>query len=313
MNAIITGGAGFIGSNFCCLKKNKFNKIIIIDCLNYSGNIKNLENIVDNEKIQFIEKNIVDVDFEQLFDKYNIDLIIHFAGQTHVDQSYKNLNSFIEDNICATCHILESLRKYEKKVKLIHFSTDEVYGPSYNNDYFNENSNLNPTNPYSASKASVEMFINSYKLSFHLDVIILRCNNAYGIKQHPEKVIPSFINKSINNETLLIHGSGDQIRDFIHVKDISNAVMLLINKGIYGEIYNIGNVNPIKIKDLASNIIKLVKSGNIKHIQDRPFNDNRYYVDCSKLKKLGWTIETNFEEEINEIIHWHKQNPNYWD
>ena len=312
MNLIITGAAGFIGSNFCCQFYKKFKKIIIIDCLNYSGNIRNIETILDDKKVIFIQKDILDVNFIDLYNDHNIDTIIHFAAQTHVDNSYNNLNSFISDNINVTCHILESIRNYNRKIKLIHFSTDEVYGPSYKDEIFTENSRFNPTNPYSASKVAAEMFINSYKISFNLDVIILRCNNAYGIKQHLEKVIPAFINKALNDEPLTIHGSGKQIRDFIHTSDISNAIMMLLEKGVSGEIYNISNANPLTIINLAKLIIKHIGKGEIKHIRDRPFNDYRYRVNSTKLQNLGWKIQTNFEDELLKIIEWHKDNPNYW-
>jgi len=312
MNLIITGAAGFIGSNFCCQFYKKFKKIIIIDCLNYSGNIRNIENIINKENVIFIQKNILDVNFIDLYNQHNIDTIIHFAAQTHVDNSYKKIRSFISDNINVTCHILESIRNYNRKVKLLHFSTDEVYGPSHKDQIFTENSKFNPTNPYSASKVAAEMFINSYKISFNLDIIIVRCNNAYGIKQHLEKVIPAFINKALNDKQLTIHGSGEQIRDFIHTSDINDAIMVLLEKGVSGEIYNISNVNPLKIINLAKLIIKHIGKGKIKHIKDRPFNDYRYRVNSTKLQNLGWNIKTNFEDELLKIIEWYKQNPHYW-
>lgn len=312
MNLLITGGSGFIGSNFCNDKYNLFNKIVIIDNLNYCSNIKNIELLLNKPNVFFIKKDILDIDLIELYKLYDINLITHFAAQTHVDNSYNNITDFIKDNISATCHILESLRNFDKKIRLIHFSTDEIYGPSEDRA-FTETSPFNPSNPYAASKASAEMFVNSYKLSFKLNIIIVRCNNAYGIKQYLEKVIPSFIIKALENKPLLIHGFGNQERDFIHTKDINNALMIIIKNGIDGEIYNISHHNPISILKLSKLIIQKTKSNSkIQFIKDRPFNDTRYYVDSNKLKNLGWSVKTDFFTELDHIVEWYQINKNWW-
>jgi dTDP-glucose 4,6-dehydratase len=301
MNVLITGGCGFIGSNFCIETYKNFNKMIILDSLNYCGNKNNIAEII--EKVIFINKDIVNTNFTELFEKYSIDLIINFAAQTHVDNSYHHLNRFVKDNILTVNVILESVRFYtQKKIKIIHFSTDEIYGESKNTNEFYETSNFNPTNPYSASKASAEMIINSYKISFNMDVLIIRCNNVFGKNQFFEKVIPSFIHKALNNEMLTIHGTNEKVRDFIHTDDVNKAILILIEKGNFNEIYNIGIKNPIKIMDLANYIITKIGGGYIKIIEDRPFNDYRYNINFDKLKTLGWEPNSNFYKKLDEII-----------
>lgn len=312
LNLLVTGGCGFIGSNFCNFIYKYVNKIIIIDKLSYASNEKNIEEILKYKNVIFINDDIIKHDFENTFNKYNINYIIHFAAQTHVDNSYNSFDEFIKDNIIATQILLDHINKYNKKITLLHFSTDEIYGPSFNDDFFNENSNFNPTNPYSASKAACEMIVNTYKYSYNMPIIITRCNNVYGKYQFNEKVIPCFIIKALNDEELPIQGDGTKIRDFIHVQDVINAIIIIIETNKIGEIYNIGNHNPIKIIDLANMIIEKIGKGKIKFVKDRPFNDNRYYVDCNKLEKLGWKTIMNFDNSLNEIIEWHKNNYDYW-
>lgn len=308
MNVLVTGGCGFIGSNFCVCNSHLFNKMVIIDSLNYAGNIDNINEIIHNTNVVFLNKDVITTDFKELFELYDIDLIINFAAQTHVDNSYYYINSFLKDNVLCITVILEAMRFYKKKIKMIHFSTDEIYGESLNDVVFDENSNFNPTNPYSATKASTEMIINSYKISFKIQVLIVRCNNVFGIKQHHEKVIPLFISKALNNEELTIHGSGEKVRDFIHTNDVNSAVLKLIDKGDFNSIYNIGIENPINILDLANYIIKVIGKGRIKFIKDRPFNDSRYNINYDKLKNLEWTPKEDFYKELDKVIEWEKTN-----
>lgn len=312
LNLLVTGGCGFIGSIFCNYISQYVNKLIIIDKISYVSNVKNIKDIIDYPNVFFINENMLSHNFLDTFAKYDINYIIHFAAQTHVDNSYKYFNDFIEDNIIATQLLLDAITKYEKKIILFHFSTDEIYGPSINDIKFDENSNFNPTNPYSASKACCEMIINTYRYSYKLPIIISRCNNVYGKHQFVEKVIPCFVLNALNNNNLPIQGDGNKIRDFIHIDDVVKAVITIIEKGTIGEIYNIGNDNPIKILDLANKIIEKVGSGNISFIKDRPFNDNRYYVDTTKIESLGWKAYTDFDKGLDEVIEWIKNNPNYW-
>jgi dTDP-glucose 4,6-dehydratase len=303
LNLLVTGGCGFIGSNFCNKFFNIFNKLIIIDKLTYAGNMNNIKNIIDSNNVIFINEDINNVNFEKIYDMYNINYIINFAAETHVDNSYNNFNLFFNNNVLTVEKILNSLLNREKNIRFLHFSTDEVYGPSENNAPFFETSNFNPTNPYSASKAAAELVINTYKYSYNLPIIIIRCNNVYGLNQYPEKVIPNFILNALNNKDLNIQGDGSKTRDFIYIDDVISALKIIIEKGEVNEIYNIGNDNPIKIVDLANLIIKKIGKGKINFVKDRPFNDYRYLVDCNKLKKLGWQLKyDNFDNNLDIII-----------
>jgi dTDP-glucose 4,6-dehydratase len=306
-NVLITGGCGFIGSNFCVDKFREFDNIVIVDSLNYAGNTNNISEIIENKNISLIPKDIVNVNFEKLLIDYNIDTIINFAAQTHVDNSYNSLNQFIKDNIVTVGVILEAIRNHQtnfnKNIKLLHFSTDEIYGESsVEGEKFTEESPFNPTNPYSATKASAEMLVNSYKISFKMDIMIVRCNNVFGLKQYPEKVIPLFIQKALKDEALTIHGKTGKIRDFIHTSDVNNAVMSILNNGKSGGIYNIGIENPINILNLAQYIINKIGKGSITYVADRPFNDYRYFIDHTKLTDLGWEPHANFYDKLDEII-----------
>lgn len=311
-NLLITGGCGFIGSNFCLKNFHLFNKIVIVDELNYAGNIKNIEEILREKNVVFLESNILDLNLIDIYDKYEINIVINFAAQTHVDNSYYYMNNFVRDNILTIYHILDAIRYYKKNIKLIHFSTDEIYGESIDGVIFTEKSNFNPTNPYSATKASAEMIINSYKLSFKMEILIVRCNNVFGIRQHNEKVIPKFILNAINNSYLNIHGDGNKIRDFIHTDDVNSAIIILINKGDFNSIYNIGIDNPIKILDLANYIVNKLNKGYIKFVDDRPFNDYRYNIDYDKLINLGWKPNNNFYEKLDDIIEWTLNNQSFY-
>lgn len=317
LNLFITGGCGFIGSNFCNYIVNKVNKLVIIDKLDYICNEKNINDIIKLKNVIFIKDDLLKHNILETLEKYEINYIIHFAAQTHVDNSYNNFSNFINDNIIATYNLLNSVYiydlKYNKKINILHFSTDEIYGSTSEEGYlFKEETNFNPTNPYASTKASCEMIVNTYKYTYKLPIIITRCNNVYGKYQYFEKVIPLFINKAINNESLTIHGNGEYIRDFIHVDDVISAILIIMEKGIIGEIYNIGNDNPIRIIDLANIIIKNIKSGRIEHIKDRAYNDFRYPLDMTKLKKLGWINKINFDDGLNEVIEWMKENKNYF-
>jgi len=312
LNLFVTGGCGFIGSNFCNYIADKVNRLVIIDKLDYICNEKNIYNILKNKNVFFIKDDLVNHNFLETFEKHNINYVIHFAAQTHVDNSYEHFKEFINDNIMATYKLFDAIHKYPKLIKTIHFSTDEIYGSCEDSSFFTELSNFNPTNPYSSTKASCEMIINTYKYTYKLPIIITRCNNVYGKFQYFEKVIPLFIHKAINDDELTIHKDGQYIRDFIHVNDVIEGILTIMEKGIFGEIYNIGNDNPIKIIDLANMIINKIGKGRITYIKDRAFNDFRYPLDVSKLKKLGWINKINFEEGLNEVIEWIKENRDYF-
>lgn len=295
MNILITGGLGFIGSNFInfIFKNNKlnFNKIINIDKESYCSN-KNFS--INNEKYKYIKADINDKNLICfILKEYNITHIIHFAAQSHVDNSFDNSLDYTIDNVMGTHSLLDCVKNVDRNILFLHFSTDEVYGESINqSDIKIETSLLLPTNPYAASKAAAEMYVNSYKKSYNLKTIILRCNNVFGPNQYPEKVIPKFIKQFKNNQKLTIHGNGNSIRDFIYVDDVSNAIITVLTKGEINEIYNISGEIKISIFDLAKLIIgKTDITEHIEYISDRPFNDKRYEINSDKLKKLGWKVE----------------------
>ena len=309
VNMLVTGGLGFIGSNFCVNILNKVSKLIILDKLIYCSNINNISEIINSNKLVVIKEDITICNLDKIMSDYNINTVVHFAAQTHVDNSYNGFFEFISDNILATHILLESCKNNKIK-KILMMSTDEIYGPSINIK-IDENSPFNPTNPYAASKASAEMIINAYKISYNMPIIIMRCNNVYGPKQYIDKVIPKFIHQILNNQPVTIHGNGHKIRDFIHVYDLCYAIECLLEKGIIGEIYNISEDNPHSILDLAHLLhTKLNKDINIQYVQDRPFNDDRYYISSEKLKKLGWSPSVNWDHGLNTIIEWIKNNYN---
>ena len=320
MNLLITGGCGFIGSNFINyilgsnLDSNKYN-IINIDALYYCADEKNILNKIRNSNnYTFIKGNINDVDLiSHILVNYNIDSVIHFAAQSHVQNSFDNSIEFTNDNILGTHNLLECCKKYGKLKKFIHVSTDEVYGESMldvNEQKKTEHSILCPTNPYAATKAGAELIAQSYNHSFGMPIIITRGNNVYGPRQYPEKLIPKFIKQLKEGNKVTIQGDGSCVRAFLHAYDTAKAFQIVLEKGKIGEIYNIGCDEGMEysVKDVASLLIQKIKGENvcvdkwIDYIEDRPFNDKRYYISNQKLKNLGWDISINFKEGIKQLI-----------
>jgi len=316
-NLLVTGGCGFIGSNFInYFYKNYPNiNIINMDALYYCANEKNIKEEIRNDTVRYhlIKGNLCSDDLvNHILNYYNIDTIIHFAAQSHVQSSFEQSLQYTKDNILGTHTLLECCRFFGKIKKFIHVSTDEVYGESLleiTEKQKSEQSILTPTNPYAASKAAAEAIVQSYIKSFNMPIIITRGNNVYGPNQYFEKVIPKFIYQLKNNEKITIHGDGSCIRGFLHVNDTINAFIKILEKGIIGEIYNIGcdEDMEISILELAKKIHKLlnIKSNfedNIIYIEDRPFNDKRYYITNKKLKNLGWKININFDTGLKQII-----------
>ena len=313
-NLLITGGCGFIGSNFInyIFNHNIYN-IINIDAMYYCADENNInENIRNSKNYRLIIGNICDSNLiNYILNNYDINYIIHFAAQSHVDNSFINSLQYTKDNIVGTHTLLECCRIYGKIEKFIHISTDEVYGESMINDIEkNEKSVLCPTNPYAATKASAELITQSYYHSFKLPIIITRGNNVYGPNQYPEKVIPKFIKLLNNNKKITIQGNGSCIRSFIYISDTIKALECILNNGVIGEIYNIGGNNDMEysIFELAKILISLIKGTDIdynewiEYIPDRPFNDKRYYISNDKLRKLGWDITINLETGLKKLI-----------
>jgi len=314
MNILITGGCGFIGSNYINYHFDKYSNdnIYCIDAMYYCASLSNInKNILQSTRFKFIKGNICDFNFiKYILKEYNITHIIHFAAQSHVDNSFNQSFLYTQDNVVGTHTILEAIKEVNKDIFMLHFSTDEVYGESLNNELKNEQSILCPTNPYSASKAAAEMFVFSYIYSFKLNIIITRGNNVYGPNQYPEKLIPKFINLLKEDKKCTVAGNGSSIRNFIHVYDVCTAVDIILNKGKIGEIYNIGSEhsNEYSVLDVAQKLIKLIKNDDdyekyIEYIEDRPFNDTRYFISNDKLVNLGWEQTIMFEEGLNMLLN----------
>lgn len=320
-NFLITGALGFIGSNvanYLSLKYPHIN-IIILDKLDYCASKQNI-NPLSKHNTKIIIGDISNKELvTYILNEYNIDHIIHFAASSHVANSFYNSIEFTINNIVGTHYLLEATRIYHDATqnieKFIHISTDEVYGEVTDDIMRKETSILDPTNPYAATKASAEMLVKSYYYSYKLPIIITRSNNVIGICQYPEKVIPRFIWQMLHNQKITIEGNGSNKRNFIHVNDISTAIETIIIKGEIGEIYNISAPDDCEydVMTIAKTIIKLFGHENyddhIIYVEDRKFNDSRYYIDPDKLKKLGWLPKyTNFEENIKELIEWYGNN-----
>lgn len=307
---VITGGCGFIGSHLTefLFKKFKSTHFVILDKITYAANKDYLKAISKNKRLKII---IGDINNKNLLNKilFKTDLLINLAAESHVDRSFSSIKKFIHTNVQGTRSILDACILNKVK-KIIHVSTDEVYGEIFHGN-FNEDSSLNPTNPYSASKAAAEMIIKGYQKSFKLDIITIRSNNIFGTRQFPEKIIPSCIYNLINNKKILIHGSGNQKRTFLHVDDFSKAILLIIKNWKKNEIYNLGSNFEYKIIDLVNIILKKFNknfSRNVNFIEDRLFNDFRYSVNTVKIKKLKWIAKYKVENRIDEIIQWYKLN-----
>lgn len=310
---LITGGAGFIGSNFIHYILSKYNdyQVINLDKLTYAANLDNLKDIEDNKNYRFIHGDIADQEFIfKLFENEKFDIVINFAAESHVDNSILNPQIFTITNILGTQVLLDACRKYN--IKRFHqVSTDEVYGElplDDNSILFTEKTPLNPSSPYSASKASADMLVKSYYRTYSLPITISRCSNNYGPYQHLEKLIPLMISKAINNDNLPVYGNGLNVRDWLHVYDHCTAIDLIIHEGKIGEIYNIGGNNEKSNIDVVKIILKeLGKSEKlIKYVNDRPGHDLRYAIDSTKIKTtLNWNPVYSFEKGILDTIKWY--------
>ena len=315
-NLLVTGGCGFIGSNFInyYFYNNSDVNIINLDAMYYCANELNItEEIRNSDRYHLIKGNLCSIDLlNHILDNYNIDTVIHFAAQSHVQNSFEDSLKYTYDNILGTHTLLESCRKYGAIKKFIHISTDEVYGESLlseEEEKKNEQSILCPTNPYAATKAGAELIANSYRFSFKMPIIITRGNNVYGPCQYPEKLIPRFIELLKEDKKVTIQGDGSNVRAFLHALDVAKALELILENGKVGEIYNIGSDEDKEytVLEIAKILIKLIKDSEdydhyIDYIEDRPFNDKRYYISNEKVKKLGWSITKDFMEGLQELI-----------
>ena len=309
---IITGGLGFIGSNLINILQKKY-FIVNIDKVTYASNFKNIDPNIKNYK--FYKQDINSKNFiSKILEKYNPSIIFNLAAETHVDRSIDGPKKFVDSNILGVFNLLETIRNYKKKIKLIHISTDEVYGDIKKNYKSKEEDAYNPSSPYSASKASGDLLIKSYIRTYKMPAIITNCCNNFGPNQYPEKLIPTIIYNIINKKPIPIYGRGENVREWIYVKDHCNALIKISEKGKIGENYNIGSgiiLNNIQIaKKIISSFKKINQNNNIKSVinlvKDRPGHDLRYCLDSSKIKnKLKWKCKSSFEETINETIIWY--------
>ena len=316
INLLVTGGCGFIGSNFInyYFNKNKINKLINIDAMYYCAKENNvLEDIQNNKKYKLVKGNLNNIELvNSVLNDNNITHVIHFAAQSHVQNSFDDSLQFTNDNIIGTHTLLESCRKYGKIRKFIHVSTDEVYGESMNKiheQHKTEHSILCPTNPYAATKAGAELIAQSYNHSYKMPIIITRGNNVYGPNQYPEKLIPKFIMYLKQNKKVPIQGDGSAIRAFLHSDDTVKAFEVILEKGEIGEIYNIGCDENMEysVLDVAKILIKKIKGTDkyedwIEYVEDRVFNDKRYYISNHKIKNLGWNIKIDLMTGLDTIL-----------
>lgn len=313
MKLFITGGAGFIGSNFTryILKKYPEYHVKVYDALTYAGNLENLKDLLNLPNFTFVEKDIRN--FEDIL--ANLEegsTIINFAAESHVDRSILGASDFITTNVYGTYCLLEAARKKNVK-RFLHISTDEVYG-SIQKGTFKETDPLNPSSPYASSKAGADLLALSYYKTYKLPVLITRSSNNYGPYQYPEKVIPLFITNALEDKPLPLYGEGLNVRDWLHVLDNSMGIDMVLHKGGDGEIYNIGGDCEKTNLELTRTILKIMRKPetSIKKVPDRLGHDFRYSIDSSKIKMLGWKPETDFADGINETIKWYKANQDWW-
>jgi len=313
MKLLVTGGLGFIGSNFILnvLSKNEDNSIINLDDQLFGSNLLNLKKIQNSKNYEFVKGNIMDAQLvSKLVEK--CDTIINFAAESHVDRSISDAKPFVDSNIYGVYTILEAIRKYDKK--LIHISTDEVFG-SLKSKSADEDFRFNPSSPYSASKASAELLINSFFITYGCDCLITRCTNNYGPRQFPEKLIPKTILYAINDKKIPIYGTGKNVRDWIHVSDHCEAIFKVLKNGKKGSSYNISSDNEIDNETIIKKILSFMKKSEdmIEYVKDRPGHDFRYSMNSSKIRdELGWSPQIKFDEGLKDTINWYLENEEWW-
>jgi dTDP-glucose 4,6-dehydratase len=309
MKILVTGGAGFIGSNFIRYMLGAYSnyKITNLDKLTYAGDLKNCEDFKDNLNYSFVKGDIADQKLvEELAEQHSI--IVNFAAETHVDRSIDDPSEFLRSNVLGTQILLDACRKYNHE-RYIQVSTDEVYG-DIEEGHFTEESPLKPSSPYSASKAAGDMLCLAYKRTYKTPVIISRCSNNYGPYQYPEKLIPFFIKKLLNGEKVPVYGNGENVRDWLHVRDHCRAIDLIINKGKIGEVYNIGASEEHTNIEVFKKMLEILDlpEDRIEFVQDRPGHDIRYAIDSSKLQReLGWQPEVSFESGFEGVVNWYRE------
>lgn len=312
MNILITGGAGFIGSHVASLLATKYPQynIVIMDKLDYCSSMKNIPN---SPNVYFVKGDIQSMDLlMHVLQTHHIDTVMHFAAQTHVDNSFGNSLTFTMNNTYATHVLLEACRIVGTIKRFVNVSTDEVYGDTSHHARVGlcENSILEPTNPYSASKSGAEMICKSYLHSYGLPIIITRGNNVYGPRQYPEKLIPKLIMRAARGMTLPIHGDGTSKRSYLYIDDVARAFDTILHTGVIGKTYNIGTHHERTVIDVAHDISREMNIGHhqdIEFVRDRAFNDTRYFIGYEQLEQLGWTPIVEWEDGLRRTIHWYQE------
>jgi dTDP-glucose 4,6-dehydratase len=312
MRVLVTGGLGFIGSNFIeHVLQNREWSILNVDRCDYCARVHNVEN---HPRYTLVQADITNMSkMKKLFQEFRPEVVVHFAAQSHVDRSFENTWDYIHDNIIGTYTLLECLKDMPETL-LVHVSTDEVYGEVELDEVSTvEKSVLNPTNPYSATKASAELLVKAYGHSFGTKWIMTRGNNVFGPKQYPEKVIPKFITQILAEKPCTIHGDGRSRRNFIYIDDVSRALLAVIEKGSLRTVYNIGTRNEYSVVQIF-NILRNIMNEHAEcvHVSDRPHNDKRYAVDSSALQALGWSEEASFIDVLRKTIEWYKDHPTWY-
>lgn len=321
MKLLVTGGAGFIGGNFVHYMVNKYPEyeIVNLDLLTYAGNLETLKAVEHKQNYRFVKGDIADRDFiNELFEKEAFDCVVNFAAESHVDRSITNPGIFVQTNVLGTQVLLDAAKAY--KVKRYHqVSTDEVYGdlPLDRPDlFFTEDTPLHTSSPYSSSKASADLFVLAYHRTYGLPVTLSRCSNNYGPYHFPEKLIPLIISRALNDKKIPVYGTGDNVRDWLHVEDHCSAIDLILHKGVVGEVYNIGGHNERTNLEVVKTVLhQLDKSEDlIEYVSDRLGHDMRYAIDPTKMEtKLGWKPKYNFDTGIKQTIEWYLNNKEWWE
>ena len=320
MTIIVTGGAGFIGSNFIYYMSGKYPeyRIVCVDCLTYAGNVSTLKGVMKNSNFRFYMANICDKkSIEQLFEEEKPDVVINFAAESHVDNSIKNPFIFTQTNVIGTHTLLEAAKQFwgeGSENRFVHVSTDEVYGTLGEEGFFTETSPIQPNSPYSASKASSDLIALAYGETFKMNVCVTNCSNNYGPYQHHEKLIPHMISLALKDEKLPVYGEGLNIRDWLFVEDHCEAIDLVLHEGVKGERYNIGGHNEKRNIEIVKLILKRLDKPEslISFVEDRKGHDYRYAIDPTKIhNQLGWLPKTKFEDGIVKTIDWYLAHPEY--
>ncbi|MBI4977674.1 MAG: dTDP-glucose 4,6-dehydratase [Spirochaetes bacterium] len=316
---MVTGGAGFIGSNFILryLGEHPDDTVVNYDALTYAGNLENLAAVKDDPHYRFVKGDICDGQLvSRTLAENDVSMIVHFAAESHVDRSITGPDAFIKTNIEGTFRLLEAARANKKIERFLHVSTDEVYGSLGATGYFTEETPFAPNSPYSASKASSDMLVRSYFHTYHMPVLTTNCSNNYGPYHFPEKLIPLMIINALSNKKLPVYGDGKNVRDWLYVRDHCTAIDIVLHKGTPGETYNIGGNNEKMNIDIVKTVLKLLGKSEdlIEYVKDRPGHDRRYAIDASKIQRtLGWSPAYTFERGIKETVDWYLANRAWWE